>query len=322
MKKKYGALIIVTSVLLILSTSYTTWNRLDPDFTCALCHEIHPACVSWKSSAHAGISCKECHGTALSNGYTSLVEKSRMVYVHFTRKKTNHDLHLTESQALTIATKCAACHQVEHASWQAGAHSTTYRDIFMDAAHNEMERPYWDCFRCHGAHYDGNIHDLISLEGEVASWKIRDEKQEGRPAITCLTCHQMHGDQERYTRYASLPLEARNRLIQTTRRPATALYLRAEKRHLPSDKLLKPTIHDGDSLVKVSDDPNTWLCIQCHSPNYRREVETQDDKTPTGIYEGISCLNCHNPHSNGLKNNYRNVHNLRQKTSTNSYPFE
>lgn len=308
MKKKYGIIIIAASALFILSTSYVTWNRLDPDFSCALCHEIRPACVSWQGSAHAGVSCKECHGTALSEGFTSLVEKSRMVYVHLTQKKTNHDLHLTGSQALTIAGKCVECHRAEHAAWQSGAHSTTYRDIFMDVAHNEMERPYWDCFRCHGAHYDGNIHDLMSLEGDVASWKIRDGKQAGLPAITCLDCHQIHGDQERHTGYALLDNGTRDSLMKTTRRPATALYLRAEKHHLPSDRLLKPTIHDGDSLVRVSDDPNTWLCMQCHSPNYRREAGTQDDKTPTGVYEGMSCLDCHDPHSNRLKNNYRNVH--------------
>lgn len=308
MKRKYGIIIIAVAGLLTLTTSYVAWNRMDPDFTCALCHEIRPSCVSWKGSAHADISCRECHGTALSDGFTSLSEKTRMVYVHFTRKKTNEELYLNEPQALAIAGKCAECHRAEHAAWQSGTHSTTYRDIFMDVEHNRMEKPYWDCFRCHGMHYDGNIHDLMSLEGEVKSWEIRDPKQAGRPAITCLSCHQMHGEQDKRTGYASLDKEARDGLMQKTERPATALYIRAEKRHLPSDKLLKPTIYDGDSLVKVSDDPNAWLCMQCHAPNNRREAGTEDDKTPIGIYEGMSCLDCHNPHSNGLKKDYRNVH--------------
>ena len=308
MKKKYGMVIITAAVLFALVTSYVAWNRVDPDFSCALCHEIRSSCVSWKGSAHAGISCMECHGTALSNGFTSLSEKARMVYVHFTQRKTNEDLYLGESQALVIAGKCAQCHQAEHAAWQSGAHSTTYRDIFMDVEHNEMERPYWDCFRCHGAHYDGNIHDLMSLEGDVKSWEIRDKKQADRPAITCLSCHQMHGDQDKRVEYASLDKGERDSLMQKTERSSTALYMRTERRHLPSDKLLKPTIHGGDSLVKVSDDPNTWLCMQCHSPNNRREIGTQDDKTPTGIYEGMSCLDCHNPHSNRLKNEYKKVH--------------
>lgn len=309
MKKSYLIIVIAIAGLITLSASYVAWNRMDPDFTCALCHEIRPACVSWQNSAHAGISCKECHGTALSDGFTSLSEKARMVYVHFTQKKTNEDLHLTESQALAIATKCAECHQAEHAAWQSGAHSTTYKDIFMDVPHNEMEKPYWDCFRCHGAHYDRNILDLMSLEGDVASWKIHDEKQADLPTITCLTCHQMHGDQDRRLDYASLDEESKEGWMQKTERPSTALYSRAENRHIPSDKLLKPTIYDGDSLIKMTDDPNAWLCMQCHSPNGRREVGTEDDKTPIGIYEGISCLDCHNPHSNGLKNDYRNVHN-------------
>lgn len=300
---------IAVAGFLTIAISYVAWNRMDPDFTCALCHEIRPSCVSWKNSVHADISCTQCHGTALSDGFTSLSEKARMVYVHFTRKKTNEDLYLNESQVLAMADKCVECHKAEYTAWKSGAHSTTYRDIFMDVDHNKMEKPYWDCFRCHGAHYDGNIHDLMSLEGDATAWEIRDGKQAGRPTITCLTCHRMHGGQGKRIEYASLDKESRDKLMQKTERPATALYLRAEKRHLPSDKLLKPTIYDGDSLVKVSDDPNTWLCMQCHSPNGRREAGTEDDKTPTGLYEGMSCLDCHNPHSNGLKNNYRNVHN-------------
>lgn len=308
MKKSYVIIVIAVAGLIALSASYVAWNRMDPDFTCALCHEIRPSCGTWKNSAHADISCTQCHGTALSNGFTSLAEKTRMVYVHFTQKKTNKDIFLSERQVLDMADRCAECHQAEHAAWQSGAHSTTYRDIFMDVEHNKMEKPYWDCFRCHGAHYDGNIHNLMSLEGNVESWEIRDSKQADLPSITCLTCHQMHGEQDKRIEYASLDKESREELMQRTERPSTALYMRSEKRHLPSDKLLKPTIYDGDSLVKVSDDPNTWLCMQCHSPNYRRELGTEDDKTPTGIYAGMSCLDCHNPHSNGLKTDYRNVH--------------
>lgn len=308
MKKIYWITGIVLTGILIVASSYIAWNTLDPDYTCAQCHEIRASCTDWKMSSHADVSCTECHGTALSNGFSSVSEKLGMVYTHFTRKTTNEDVFLTEQQVLDIADRCAECHQAEHASWKSGAHSTTYRDIFMDVEHNKMEKPYWDCFRCHGMHYDGNIHKLMSLEGDVESWKIYDEKQSERPAITCLACHQMHGEQEKRISYDSLDKESRSALMEKTERPATALYMRAEKRHLPSDKIYQATILHNDSLVKVSDDPNTWLCMQCHSPNTRREAGTEDDKTPLGMYEGMSCLDCHNPHSNGIKNNYRNVH--------------
>lgn len=308
MKRRIFYIGIITAILLLVATSYVAWNTLDPDYTCAQCHEIRSSCISWRSSSHVDVSCVECHGTALSNGLSSLSNKMGMVYTHFTKKNTNEDVFLKEEQVLEMVKKCAECHQAEHASWQSGAHSTTYRDIFMDIEHNKMEKPYWDCFRCHGMHYDGNIHDLMSLEGEVESWHIFDEKQADRSSMTCLACHQMHGEEGKRLPYEMKAKEEREAFMEKTERPLTALYMRAEKRHIPSDKIYQTTIHDGDSLVKVSDDPNSWLCMQCHAPNSRREAGTEDDKTPLGMYEGMSCLECHNPHSNGLKNSYRDVH--------------
>jgi len=315
MKKKRYLIAIVVLGLIVMGSAYFAWNTLDPDFTCAQCHEIRESCADWRNSSHADISCTGCHGTALSNGISSLSEKMNMVYIHFTQKKINEDISLNEQQVMDIAARCAECHQAEHAAWQSGAHSTTYKDIFMDVDHNKMEKPYWDCLRCHGMHYDGNIHDLMSLDGEAESWYIRDKKQAEMPSITCLACHQMHGEQDKRISYGELDKDSRTSLMEKTERPATALYMRAEKRHLPSDKIYQATIYDDkDSLVRVTDDPNAWLCMQCHSPNSNRMVCTQDDKTPTGKYEGMSCLDCHNPHSNGIKNSYRNVHTKKKVT--------
>ena len=65
MKKSYMIIAIAVAGFLTIAISYVAWNRMDPDFTCALCHEIRPSCVSWKNSVHADISCTQCHGTAL-----------------------------------------------------------------------------------------------------------------------------------------------------------------------------------------------------------------------------------------------------------------
>ena len=308
MKTRYWIGLVVTGGIIAGLVGYKVYVSLDPDLTCAQCHEVTSACQLWKSSAHSDVRCVDCHGTALSGGIKGLAEKTGMIYSHFTKKQTNEDVSLNEEQVLAVADRCAVCNQAEQAAWESGAHSTTYKDIFMDVEHNRMEKPYWDCFRCHGMHYDGTIHDLMSLEGKVEDWHLKNASQADRPAMTCLACHQVHAEQPQNKPYVAKNEKERAVSLTDTRSPATALYMRSEKRHLPSDKLYRTTMFDKDSVVKVSDDPNAWLCMQCHAPNNRREVGSEDDKTPTGLYEGMSCLDCHNPHSNQLKNNYRNVH--------------
>lgn len=308
MKTFFWVVVLITGGLLIGLTSYKVYTSLDPNMTCAQCHEITPACRTWQSSAHSDVRCIDCHGTALSDGISGLKEKLGMIYSHYVGEKTNEDIYLTEEQVLAVTARCAVCHQAEYANWETGAHSTTYRDIFMDKEHNQMEKPYWDCFRCHGMHYDGTIYDLMSLDGSVDKWYIKDSVQAVRPTITCLSCHQIHAESPQKKAYQVKSKEERLSLMERTKRPVTALYMRSDKRHLPADKLFQATMFDKDSLVQVTDDPNAWLCMQCHAPNNRREVGSSDDKTPIGMFEGRSCLECHDPHSNQLKNNYRNVH--------------
>ena len=297
MKKTF----IISAVLLfiiVISVSYFIWNRSDPQNTCARCHEISPSHAQWTSSAHAGVRCSECHGTALSGGITSLVDKMNMVYTHFTKEIQNDDIHLTEQQIMEVNNRCIACHQAEYAGWLRSGHAVNYKEIFMDSAHNAMEKPYWDCLRCHGMFYDGNINNLMTLEGDHSQWKIRDEKQEMRTAIPCLSCHQMHTENPRSDRYISLNDSVR---IVNDRNPMTALYLRAYKMYLRSDKLPECRMFDGDKEITVPSDPNTRLCMQCHAPNFKHQAGSEDDRTVTGVHEGISCIACHQPHSGETK---------------------
>lgn len=307
MKKKILYWLIVPVGLLVMAASYTTWNHLNPNYTCAMCHEIKTACAKWEQSVHADVACTDCHGTALES-FQSATEKLNMIYTHFKNKKTFEDIYLSEQQSLDIANRCAECHQAEHASWMSGAHATTYKDIFMDAEHNRMERPYWDCFRCHGMFYDGDIDQLMNLKGKPEDWHIRNATQADKPTITCLACHQMHGEQPRNIAYQDMEEGLKNQLAEKEKYPPTALYMRTDRRHIPSSKLYKELIFDGDSLVKEVTDANTLLCMQCHAPNSARQLGTEDDKTTVGMYKDMNCISCHDPHSNQLKTNARNVH--------------
>lgn len=294
MRKKYSILLFCLGVFILLAAGYTTWNMLDPKNTCAQCHEVAPSHAQWQTSAHAGIQCVECHGTALSNGYHSLKEKVGMVFVHFTQNKKNEDLHLSEDQILDISKRCISCHQSEYAGWLISGHAVNYKEIFMDSTHNAMEKPYWDCLRCHGMFYDGNINDLMLLEDENPShWKIKDKKQEIKPTVPCLACHQIHTENPVSKRYTSMSDSSRI----TLRNPKTSLYMRADKMYMRADHLTPVTMMDEERVVKMAQDPNTLLCMQCHSPNYAHAAGTEDDRTPVGVHEGFSCITCHKPHS-------------------------
>jgi hypothetical protein len=300
MKKKIIILLSGIIFILIVAGSYITWNRLEPDHTCAQCHEVAPSHARWKTSAHADLHCIECHGSAMSDGFHSLFEKTNMVFSHFTKDKQNEDIKLSEKQILQIHHRCIACHQAEYAGWMAGGHAVNYKEIYMDSTHNFMEKPYWDCLRCHGMFYDGNINDLMALESTNPSdWMIKDKKQELLPAIPCLACHRMHAENPVSERYVSTT--GSDRIIKE-RNPRTALYMRADKMYLRSDKLSKAHMYnDKGEEITYASDPNSLLCLQCHAPDHKHHTGSEDDRTVTGVHEGISCIACHRPHSGQTK---------------------
>jgi len=296
--KKSLSISLVLLFIVVITGSYIIWNKSNPENTCARCHEISPAHSQWISSAHAGVRCTECHGTALSGGVHSLKEKMNMVYTHFTKDVHNDEIRLNEQQIMEVNNRCIACHQAEYAGWLRSGHAIAYKEIFLDSIHNAMEKPNWDCLRCHGMFYDGNINQLMKLEGDYTQWKIRDKKQGMHIAIPCLSCHQMHTDNPRSERYVSLNNSSR---IVNERNPMTALYMRSDKMYLRSDMLPKSRMFDGDKEITVPSDPSSRLCMQCHAPDFKHQVGSEDDRTVTGVHEGISCIACHQPHSGETK---------------------
>jgi len=301
---------LVVCFSLFSGTSYVAWNTIDPEFTCAQCHEVKPAHFLWKKSAHANVVCYDCHGTAISNGLHSLKEKANMVFSHFSKDIKNRDIKLTEAQVLDISNRCGNCHQEETARWRSGAHSTKYANIFEDKVHNKMEKPYADCFRCHGMFYDGNISKLMTLEGECNAWKIKDTAQAQCYAIPCMACHQVHTEKEKSPVFQS-------RLTNKTKIqdcPKTSFYLRAEKQHLRTDKLTPIQMYLDGKPIETSKDANNTLCVQCHSPDWRRNAQTLDDRTPTGAHKGFSCIVCHDPHSNSASNSCIKCHSDKKYT--------
>ena len=295
-------------LLLLMMAAYAGWNAARPERTCASCHEITPSLEIWQQSAHREVTCADCHGTALTNGLHSLKQKAGMFFTHFRDEVPAIPIRLDEAGVLEVMDACTGCHQEEFKSWNSGGHSATYTDIFLNTEHNRMERLYPDCFRCHGMYFEGTIGDLVEPINTEGPWHLAREIQAERPVIPCLTCHPIHMENRIRGEARSLDDPESIFYEREGRDPLMGLYLRSDRMHLRADLLPKPEItRDGEEIF-VSDDPAQRLCVQCHAPNWAHEAGTEDDRTPAGVHEGLSCLACHEGHSNNARESCDNCH--------------
>jgi hypothetical protein len=316
--------LFVVPLLMLTGGFYIWWNQASPEKTCTNCHEINHAFNSWSESAHRGISCKECHGTALSNGLHSLQEKSRMVFSHLKYDMHNDNIRLSEAQILETMDRCRNCHQSEYAKWQSGGHSVHYAAIFLNENQNQKEQLNYDCLRCHGMFYEKTIDDLVEPISTEGPWKLKELEKAHQPTIPCMACHNIHSP--------GLPLpqpdysEPKNIFYgRNISNKSLGFYSRHEKIHFSPASLPEPVIMIYGDTVRVPSDPVYRLCVQCHAPSVWHEAGTSDDRTPVGVHEGISCRACHEPHSNNQRNSCDKCHpgisncNLDVKTMNTSY---
>jgi hypothetical protein len=304
-------IMIVSGVLLfllLLFVGYAGWNAANPRRTCASCHEIVPSFETWQRSAHREVTCVDCHGTTLENGFHSLRENARMILTHVSRPIMNDEIDLSEGRVVEVMESCTECHQSEYKNWLAGGHSANYGEIFLNETHNSLEQPYWDCLRCHGMYYDGNIYDLVEPVSIHGPWSLKDPDMSPLPTIPCLACHQVHGENEVLKRPRAMDEPEAIFYEREPRNPVTSLYVRSDRISLRADQLTKPDMYLGERKVVTSDDPVQRLCIQCHSPDWEHTAGSSDDRTPTGVHEGISCMACHEPHSNDARNSCSRCH--------------
>ncbi|RLD23984.1 MAG: hypothetical protein DRI70_08700 [Bacteroidetes bacterium] len=157
-------------------------------------------------------------------------------------------------------------------------------------------------------YYDGTIENLLTPISNRGPWKLKQAETASLPVIPCLACHPIHLENELLGHPGSFDDPAAIFYEKEERNPLTGLYLRSDKMHLRADMLRKPEIFEGGISVLVSDDPIQRICIQCHATNWAHEAGSADDRTPTGVHEGISCRACHRDHSNNARNACKNCH--------------
>lgn len=299
--------IIIAGFMLISGSFYTYWSVASPEKTCLSCHEINPSFNTWASSAHRDVSCFKCHGTALSNGFHSLKEKSKMVFTHVKTEVTSEDIQMSELQLLETMDRCKNCHQSEFTNWQASGHSAGYADIFLHETHNKREQLNEDCLRCHGMFYNGTTADLVEPISQQGPWKLKNQEKAKQPTIPCMACHQVHapGEPVKKPDYANPNNIFYARSLTNN---SVGFFSRHEKTHFQLEQLPRPDMVLFGDTVQTPADPVYRLCVQCHAPSVWHEVGTSDDHTPVGVHSGISCNACHEPHSNNQRNSCNKCH--------------
>jgi hypothetical protein len=300
------SLLTLISILVLMLTGYTVWNTTDPSKTCASCHEIRNSYERWTISAHRNFDCKTCHGTALSTGINSLKESTNRLKRHL-QEDFVEDINLNEKQVGRMVGRCRECHQDEFAKWTSGGHSMRFTDVFLNADKNKREPINEQCLRCHGMYYEGSVAGIVSPLDTAGPWKIISSAHKLRYAIPCLVCHSMHtpGQTAQSPDYANPGEKAYKQPIPY---PKAGFYDNAEKTHFRADKLPQLKIWENERKVLVSEDPLMRICVQCHAPDAFHQTGTSDDHTPLGVHEGLSCMACHQPHTNDAMKSCKNCH--------------
>jgi hypothetical protein len=224
------------------------------------------------------------------------------VSTHF-RGEIPEQIHLQAADVFPMVEKCRGCHQQEFAQWSAGAHSVSYDRIFGSAEHNRKRLLMDDCFRCHGMHYGGWIGGLVQPVDTRGPWRFADTKMAGRPAIPCLACHAIHREGQPLIK-PQLRVAATEEVV----RPSLGFFDRRSQLNIPVAALPLPVLQEGDGPARRSPDQRQALCYQCHAPLASAQIWSGDDRTPVGIHEGISCLGCHQKHSQNTRQSCARCH--------------
>ena len=298
----FGTVALGAAFLLALAGNYgaSLYYAAGHGSACADCHEMSAHVNTMHASPHRTAGCTDCHEATVAT-------KLRHVRVHIFRGAPE-EIHLREADLKTMMGKCQGCHQHEYASWHAGPHSATYSDIFLNTAHNTKRQLMNDCFRCHGMYFEGSIRDMVQPVDTKGPWHLQHPELTNEATIPCQSCHWVHREGATSTK----PAER----ISVAGRPVNdsiGLYDRREEMHFAAASLTVPALYDGPKKLKVSPDPRQALCYQCHAPrqpdtnsvaaanHWGPQAGSGDDRTPMGVHEGLSCMSCHNGHSESAR---------------------
>lgn len=284
---------LIAAAVLLMVPAASLYYESGGGANCARCHEIEPAFSRWQRASHRNIPCSKCHGDAWTLDASFHLNNAHRVKAHLAGDVPEIP-RLREADLPKMMERCQSCHRQEFADWQAGPHSTSYRAIFLDAQHNQKRLLMDDCLRCHGMHFEGGIADLVQPVSHRGPWSLKDTRREQKPVIPCLTCHSVHRQGDPLSRHSrgSRGPAAKEEIF----RPSLSFFDRREMRPVAVSLLSVPKVLEGERTVRMSPDSRQALCYQCHAPLSSSQLGSGDDRTPSGVHEGLSCMACHQKH--------------------------
>ena len=288
--RRIAVVLAAVAIVLIVYPGRKLYRVYSRGEACSSCHEIAQPYNDWHTSAHRNVPCADCHGGVFTFEAGFHLNNIRRMFVH-ARGKAPEKPHMRTADVIKIADRCRQCHQAEFASWRSGAHSATYKDIFLSTKQNQHNLLMDDCLRCHGMHFQGPVRDLVGPINRTGPWKMLQSAMADQPVLPCLSCHRIHRvgaplSQAKHGEPIPPPLQEINR-------PSVALFDRREMDHVAVGELSLPVMLEGTRVVKMAPDQRQALCYQCHAPRAERQVKSGDDRTPIGVHEGLSCFDCH-----------------------------
>jgi hypothetical protein len=224
-------------------------------------------------------------------------------------------IRLRTVDVVVMSAQCKNCHQREYATWQAGPHSATYKQIFTNAAQNAKQHLMDDCLRCHGMHFDGSIGELVQPVDAKGPWHLVRAGFADQPTIPCLTCHELHRE--------GSPEVKPDKRISVAGAPVhdtLAFFDRRERLHFTAASLPIPQLYDGGRALVMSQDARQAICYQCHASRVAEpgsaaaanhwgiQAGSGDDRTAMGVHEGLSCSACHIGHNQNARASCKDCH--------------
>jgi decaheme cytochrome c component MtrC/MtrF-like protein/cytochrome c554/c'-like protein len=264
---------------------------------CTRCHEIRPTYEMWTNASHREIPCSDCHGSLFTADPSFHATNLRRLIKHYQDEVGPQVLLVQQPEVDRVVETCRKCHRQQFADWQAGPHSATYADIFLNEDHNSTRLLMGDCFRCHGMHFQGSIEDLVEPVSTTGPWTLKRADLAAKPVIPCLTCHEVHRHGEPRTHFVRT--ESKTALNGKVLAPSLALFDRRTQIHVGVGSMTLPVVMEGERSVQLSEDQRQALCYQCHATRVMDgsdQAGTGDDRTAMGVHEGLSCLSCHATH--------------------------